>query len=140
MSTTKRVFNADAIQLNWTTDNTANAGEITYNGTTIYIGSAIAAPTMSVDLLISSSAAVDSNQYLLNSVDINTAGTLTNVAYENQANKFAANQEITGSVFVTGSLRLASVLSGSITPVAGDVIYSGSVHYGWNGSSWNAFY
>lgn len=50
---------------------------------------------------------------------------------------------VTASVVLlsgTGSLRLPEIESGIITPVAGDIIYSGSKHYGWNGSSWNAFY
>ncbi|MEZ6330624.1 MAG: hypothetical protein R3B12_01265 [Candidatus Saccharimonadales bacterium] len=45
--------------------------------------------------------------FLLNGTNINTAGTLTNVAYLNQANTFsAANNAFTASLRVDGSLNV----------------------------------
>ena len=56
--------------------------------------------------------------------------------------KTSDNVQITGSVTIlSGSLNLVEIVSESLSaPTAGAIIYSGSKHYGWNGSSWNAFY
>jgi len=46
-----------------------------------------------------------------NSTDINTAGTLTNVAYENQENVFTVTQNFNTQVQVTGNLNLVGTLT-----------------------------
>lgn len=71
---------------------------------TIYAGTSVVAPTINATTALQVGGA-----------DINTAGTLTNVAYINQANTFTAGQTITPAVNTTGLTMSGYSLTGSDT-------------------------
>ncbi len=69
----------------------ANAGAPSFSAA-ITVGTSVTSPTINATTALQ-----------LNGTSINTAGTLTNVAYLNQANAFTANQSITNATITNGS-------------------------------------
>jgi len=67
--------------------------------------------------------------YSINGNDINSSGTLSNVAYLGQANSFTANQSITGTLTVSSTINSQTI--GAAANFTGTVAVQG----GWNGSS-----
>jgi len=69
--------------------------------------------------------------YRLNGLDINTAGTLSNVAYLNQANAFSGNLSVTGTNTLTvgtGAVTFGSLGAGLVQANASGVLSSGAVN------------
>jgi len=69
---------------------------------------------------LDTSGTVDAASFLINGTSINTAGALSNVAYENQANTFTLNQTIDLGGLVDSTLNINGSVNSSIKSTATD--------------------
>lgn len=93
--------------------NVNNNFAVTANG---WVGIGTTAPSYGIDLQSGSSINVTGN-YLLNGTDINATGTLSNVAYLNQANTFTSSNLFKDSSNSTSAFRVQNAGGSSIFTV-----------------------
>ena len=103
-----RSTQTNKVYMSMTEDNVADLGAIGFEAGDTVMNFRLGTVTDDVKFSIDSNNVniPTGSTYNINGADINTAGTLTNVAYENQANTFTANQKLDDSGNNTNSYKL----------------------------------
>jgi hypothetical protein len=71
----------------------------------VSVGKSTGTEAFEVEGKIVSSSSMSASAFLIGANDINTTGTLSNVAYKGQNNSFTTDQSIAGKIFLTGASK-----------------------------------
>ena len=98
-----------------------------------YFGNTPQSPSVSIENSSVTAPTLNGTSAIqLNGTSINTTGTLSNVVYKEQDNKFKVGQSITGTLDVTGNIKASGTVTGTV--ITGTDHIAGSANYFYFGA------